>query len=288
MKDLGYYNGHFGPLDEMTVPMNDRVCYFGDGIYEASICENYIIYALDEHVDRLFNNAGFLEIEMPVSKEELKHILQEMVNKLDSHSQTVYWQVTRGTASRAHVFPEQVPANLWITLRPSKLGNIYDLKKLITLEDTRFLHCNLKTLNLLPAVMASQKAKQAGCYEAVLHRQDRVTECSHSNVLILKNGILKTAPTDNLILPGIIRKHVIEAAIALGIPVEESAFSISDLMQADEVLVTSSTVLCLVADEINKTAVGRKDPKTAKALQDAVLDRYYKVTSPHSRTTASK
>lgn len=288
MKELGYYNGNYGPLDEMTVPMNDRVCYFGDGIYEASICENYNIYALDEHIERLYNNAGFLEIEMPMSKDEMKDILQDMVHKLDSHSQTVYWQITRGTASRAHVFPDNATANLWITLRPFKLGDIYNLKKLITLEDTRFLHCNVKTLNLLPAVMASQKAKNAGCYEAVLHRGDKVTECSHSNVLILKDGVLRTAPTDNLILPGIIRKHVIEAAGQLGIPVDESAFSITDLMNADEVLVTSSTVLCLIADEINGTAVGRKNPKTAKALQDAILDRYYKETSPLFKTAVPK
>jgi len=278
MKDLGYYNGAYGPLDEMTVPMNDRVCYFGDGIYEASICENYNIYALDAHINRLYHNASLLEIDIPMVKEELKNILLEMVHKLDSHSQVVYWQITRGTANRTHFFPENTQANLWITLRPFRLPDIYKLQKLITLEDTRFLHCNIKTLNLLPSVIASQKAKKAGCYEAIFHRSGRVTECSHSNILILKHGVLRTAPTDHLILPGIIRAQVLDIAKELRIPVDETAFSLAELMDADEILVTSSTVLCLIADEIDANLVCRKDPDTAKAIQDALLNKYYRET----------
>lgn len=279
MKDLGYYNGTYGPLDEMTVPMNDRVCYFGDGIYEASTCENFNIYALDAHINRLYHNASLLEIDIPMTKEALKDILREMVHKLDSHSQVVYWQVTRGTANRTHFFPENTPANLWITLRPFKMSNVYKLQKLITMEDTRFLHCNIKTLNLLPSVIASQKAKKAGCYEAVFHRGNQVTECSHSNILILKDGVLRTAPTDNLILPGIIRAQVLEIAKELQIPIDETAFSLKELMEADEVLVTSSTVLCLVADEIDSISVGRKDSDTVKAIQKNLMDKYYRETT---------
>lgn len=279
MKDLGYYNGTYGPLDEMTVPMNDRVCYFGDGIYEASTCENFNIYALDAHINRLYHNASLLEIDIPMTKEALKDILREMVHKLDSHSQVVYWQVTRGTANRTHFFPENTPANLWITLRPFKMSNVYKLQKLITMEDTRFLHCNIKTLNLLPSVIASQKAKKAGCYEAVFHRGNQVTECSHSNILILKDGVLRTAPTDNLILPGIIRAQVLDIAKELQIPIDETAFSLKELMEADEVLVTSSTVLCLVADEIDSISVGRKDSDTVKAIQKNLMDKYYRETT---------
>jgi len=279
MKDLGYYNGTYGPLDEMTIPMNDRACYFGDGIYEASTCENFNIYALDAHINRLYNNAALLEIDIPVTKETFKNILLEMVHKLDSPSQLVYWQVTRGTANRTHFFPENTPANLWITLRPFQLSDIYKLKKLITMEDTRFLHCNIKTLNLLPSVIASQKAKEAGCYEAVFHRNNRVTECSHSNLLILKDGVLRTAPTDHLILPGIMRAQVLDIARELQIPVDETAFSLAELMEADEILVTSSTVLCLVADEVDSILVGRKAPDMARAIQEALLEKYYRETA---------
>ena len=84
MKTLGYYNGKYGELDEMTIPMNDRVSWFGDGVYDAGPSRNYEIFAIDEHIDRFFNSAGLLDIKMPVTKPELKELLQEMVNKMDT------------------------------------------------------------------------------------------------------------------------------------------------------------------------------------------------------------
>ena len=116
MKTLGYYNGKFGELEEMSIPMNDRVCWFGDGVYDAGPCRNYKIFAIDEHIDRFFNSAGLLDIEMPVTKQELKELLQEMVQKMDTGDLFVYYQVTRGTGIRNHVFPEG-KANLWIMLK---------------------------------------------------------------------------------------------------------------------------------------------------------------------------
>lgn len=94
MKTLGYYNGKFGELDEMIVPMNDRVCWFGDGVYDAGPARNYKIFAIDEHIDRFFNSAGLLDMKMPVTKQELKDLLQEMVNKMDTGNLFVYYQLT--------------------------------------------------------------------------------------------------------------------------------------------------------------------------------------------------
>lgn len=91
MKTLGYYNGKFGELEEMSIPMNDRVCWFGDGVYDAGPCRNYKIFAIDEHIDRFFNSAGLLDIEMPVTKQELKELLQEMVQKMDTGDLFVYY-----------------------------------------------------------------------------------------------------------------------------------------------------------------------------------------------------
>ena len=105
MKTLGYYNGRYDEIDNMTIPMNDRVCWFGDGVYDAGPCRNYHIFALDEHVDRFFNNAGLLKIQMPCTKEELKALLNDLVRKMDTGSLFVYYQVTRGTAVRSHEFP---------------------------------------------------------------------------------------------------------------------------------------------------------------------------------------
>lgn len=281
MENLGYYNGKYGLLEEMTIPMNDRVCYFGDGVYDATYSRNHVIFALDEHIERFFNSAGLLKIKIPYTKEQVKEILKDMVSKVDSGEQFVYWQVTRGTAMRNHAFPgDEVPANLWIMLKPLKIKDMSQKIKLITLEDTRFLHCNIKTLNLLPSVMAAQKTEEAGCQEAVFHRGARVTECAHSNVLILKDGILKTAPADNLILPGIARAHLIKMCKLFGIPVDETAFTLKELMEADEVIVTSSGQFCITACEIDGKPVGGKAPELVKKLQDALLNEFLEETKP--------
>lgn len=278
MKTLGYYNGTYGELENMTIPMNDRVCWFGDGIYDAGPCRNYRIFALDEHVDRFFNSAGLIRMKLPCTKEELKELLRDLVKKMDTGDLFVYFQATRGTAVRAHEFPENVPSNLWVMLKPLPTPDVYKKIRLITQEDTRFLHCNIKTLNLLPSVMAAQKAKEAGCQEAVFHRGDRVTECAHSNCHILKDGILYTAPADHLILPGIARAHLISICKKLEIPVSETPYTVKELMEADEILVTSSTKLCVSASEVDGMAVGQKAPELLKRILDAVREEYLRET----------
>ena len=278
MKTLGYYNGKYGELENMSVPMNDRVCWFGDGVYDAGPCRNYKIFAIDEHVDRFFNSAGLIRIQVPCTKAELKALLQDLVNKMDTGDLFIYFQVTRGTAVRTHEFPENVPANLWVMLKPMGTPDLYKKIRLLTQEDTRFLHCNIKTLNLLPSVMAAQKAKEAGCQEAVFHRGGRVTECAHSNCHILKDGILYTAPADNLILPGIARAHLIHVCKKLEIPVSETPYTLKEMMDADEVLVTSSTKLCVAASEIDGTPVGGRAPEALKNILDAVMDEYMEET----------
>ncbi|MBA5849903.1 D-amino acid aminotransferase [Clostridium sp. cel8] len=279
MKNLGYYNGKYDLIENMQIPMNDRVCYFGDGVYDATYSRNHVIFALDEHIDRFFNSAGLLKIKIPYTKSELKELLKDMVKKVDDGEQFVYWQVTRGTGMRNHIFPDNnVKANIWIMLKPMKIKDMSQKLKLITVEDTRFLHCNIKTLNLLPSVMAAQKANEAGCEEAVFHRGNRVTECAHSNVSIIKDGIFKTAPADNLILPGIARAHIIKMCKRFNIPVDETAFTLDELMDADEVIVTSSGQFCMAASEIDGKPVGGKAPEIVKKLQDALLEEFLEET----------
>jgi D-alanine transaminase len=276
MKNLGYYNGVCDEIENVKIPMGDRVCFFGDGIYDATCSRNYKIFALDEHVERLYNSARMLKIEIPITPDEMKALLNEMVQKMDTGDNFVYFQVTRGSESiRKHVFPDaSVKANIWINIYHKTMTDIYKKIQLITVEDTRYFHCNIKTLNLIPSVMASQAAKEAGCFEAVLHRGDRVTECSHSNVHIIKDGCLKTAPTDNLILPGIARKHIINACKVLNIPVIEEPFTLSELFDADEVLTSSATTFCLAADKVDSKEVGGKAPELLKKLQDYIYNEY--------------
>lgn len=280
MKTLGYYNGKIGELDEIMIPMNDRVCWFGDGVYDAGPTRNYKIFALDEHIDRFFNSAALVDIQMPLTKQELKDLLYDLVPKMDTGNLFVYYQVTRGTAIRNHTYTKS-PGNLWIMLKPAEISDGKEPIKLITLEDTRFLHCNIKTLNLLPSVIASQKAKEANCQEAVFYRKpyNRVTECAHSNVHILKDGALFTAPTDNLILPGIARAHLIRACKKLAIPVHETPFYLDDLFSADEVIVTSSSNLCLHANEIDKKLVGGKAPDLLEKIRSTLIEEFLNATN---------
>lgn len=278
MKELGYYNGKIGELSEMTVPMNDRACWFGDGVYEAGMCRNGHVFAVDEHVDRLFRSAGLLQIQVPVTKAELKQLLDDLIGKMEADSLMVYCQVTRGTGPRGHAFPAG-PANLWITLTPKEINLNPTPVSLITGEDTRFFHCNIKTLNLIPSVMANERAKQAGCYECVFFRPGgRVTECSHSNVHILKDGTLHTAPTDHLILPGIARAHLIRACGRLGIPVVEAPFTVDELSDADEIITSSSTAPCIRACRLDGRDAGMKDPQHFSALHRAISDEYFAQT----------
>lgn len=272
MRNLGYYNGQIGLIEEMNVPMTDRGLYFGDGIYDAAYTRNHIIYALDEHIDRFYGNLKRLEIAEPMSREELSLLLQELVRRVDDGEQFVYWQTTRGSALRDHSFPVgNLKSNLMVMLRPVPIKPVYQPIRLISAEDRRYLYCNMKTLNLLPSVLTAEMAVKAGVDETVLHRGDRVTECSHSNVSILKNGIFVTPPTDEYILPGVGRAHLIAASKALGIPVEERIFTMDELRGADEIIVSSAGSLCLAASELDGKPVGGKDPETLRKLQDFVV-----------------
>lgn len=281
MKTLGYYNGTIGEIDDMKVPMSDRACYFGDGVYDAAYSVNNVIFALDDHVDRFFNSAGLLEIKITMDKAGLKTLLRDLVKNVDSKDGViVYWQVSRGTAPRAHVFPD-TPSNLWVMIRETELRNNFEPFRAITLEDTRFLHCNIKTINLIPSVIANEKAKRAGCDEAIFHRAGRVTECAHSNVHIIQNGIFRTCPTDNLILPGIARSHLAQLAQGLGIPVDMSPFTLKDLFDADEVIISNSGALCVPVSHIDGKPAGGKAPDLLDKLRMAAIREFEAETGAH-------
>ena len=278
MKELAYYEGKIGTPDELTIPFNDRSHFFGDGVYDATVSGNHRPYLLNEHLDRFFTSANALDMKIGMSKEALGDLIISLDEKVDGNAHFVYWQLTRGSAVRNHAYADTLVGALWVTIRPKKLSDPTVPVTLITVEDTRFLHCNLKTLNLLPAVMATQKAEKAGAFEAVLHRGDVVTECAHSNVSILKDGIFVSHPNDRYILRGISKTHMIEACYRLGIVVEERPFTLSELMDADEVIVTSSTNFCLHASHVEGIPVGGRDPQRLKAIENEVIGEYLAFT----------
>jgi len=269
MKNIAYYNGKTGPIEEMTVPMNDRACYFGDGVYDATAALNHVPMHFDDHIDRIFSSAKLIDIDIPMTKDEMKQMLLDLIAQVDGESLMVYWQVTRGVGMRNHPYSgAETKPSVWAFVKPLKMRDPYGVYKCITMEDTRFLHCNIKTINLLPAVIANQRAAEAGCDETIFHRGDRVTECSHSNVHIIKDGVLKTAPCDNLILPGIVRKQILSVCRAIGVPVVEEPFTVEELMEADEIFFTSSSALSSRVGEIDGKPVGLKDEKTFAAIRD--------------------
>lgn len=282
MENIGYYNGKTGLIEEMTISMNDRVTYFGDGVYDATYARNHKIFALDDHLDRFYNSCRLLKIPFDMPREELAKTLEDLVNQVDDGETFLYWQATRGTGMRNHAFPSTKP-NLLVTVTPCKFKNVYKKLRLITLEDTRFFHCNVKTLNLIPSVLAAEATKQAGCDESVFYRvrgeQKIVTECAHSNVSMLKDGKFITAPLSNLILPGITRKHLIEICKELGIPVEEREYTLEELFDADEIIVSSSGSLGIGAYEMDGKPVGGKDEALLKKIQDAYQERLAKATA---------
>lgn len=279
MKTLGYYNGKYDEIDKIMIPMSDRSHWFGDGVYDATCARNYKIMAIDEHVDRFFYSARLLNINLGFTKEYLKGLLNELVQKLDDDELFVYWQATRGgNGLRSHNYDKEQKANLWITICPEEITDKDKEYKLTSMEDTRFLHCNIKTLNLIPSVVAYQHAKENNCDETVFHRGDIVTECAHSNVHIIKDKKFITHPADEYILPGIARVHLLKACKALNIEVEERPFTVDELINADEVIVSSSGDLCIRATEFEGKAVGKKDNDTFNRLKEYIYQEWLECT----------
>lgn len=278
--NVGYYNGEMGPLEEMKVPMGDRALYFGDGIYEATCVANRVPFALDDHLDRMYNSLRLMEIPFTMGREEIKAELQKVIDAAEeAPCLFLYWQISRGVCMRNHPFPgAEVKPALMIYVKPVTMKDMNKRYKLISMEDIRYKLCNIKTLNLIPSVLANQRAVERGCDEAVLHRGSRVTECAHSNISMLKDGVLHTAPTDELILPGITRKHLLQLCAANGIPVVEAPYSMVELMNADEIIVSSSSALLMGVESIDGIPVGGKDARRLRLLQDAYREKFARET----------
>lgn len=270
MKDIAYYNGKIGRIDEVQAPITDRGFYFGDGVYDAAMVNNKKIFALDDHLDRFYNSLKLLRIEPPMERAELAKTLNELVSQLDSDApHMLYWQSTRAAAHRMHAFPKGGKASLMAFSEPCGLDRHDHPYKLISVEDTRFLHCNIKTLNLIPNCMAMQQAVEADCDEVVFHRGDRVTEGAHSGLAILKDGVFCTPPADNLILPSITRKHFLTMCEKLGVPTRIAPFTVDELKNADEVMILSTGSHCIGACELDGQPLGGKDPALLDKLQKA-------------------
>ena len=269
MENIGYYNGTFAPMEQLMIPALDRGVYFGDGVYEALRVERRRFFALDEHLARLRESLAFLRISFAMTDKRLAEIMQEAADRVDSDSQQLYVQVTRGTAIRTHAFPEGAEANLLILSRGVALTDVREYRRVTVLPDTRWGHCNIKSLNLIPSVLAAQTARERGCVEAVFHKDGIVSECASSNLLLLKDGVLRTAPANERILPGVTRAHFLKLARGLNIPVDETAFTLEEMMDADELLITSTSAHGLPIGFVDDKRVCGRDEAMLRRLQKA-------------------
>ena len=280
MQEIVYYDGKFGSSSDISIPFDDRSHCFGDGVYDATIGYKDHVYLMQEHLDRFYSSAAALDITIPVSKDDMGAILQRMVNMVDGTTHFVYWQVSRGVAPRNHAYADDLKGKIMAYVRPLEdvPHGIPDPVSCITVRDNRFELCNIKTLNLIPSVMAYQKACKAGCFEAILHRDGVVTECAHSNVSILKDGIFISHPNDEFILRGIGKTHLIQACYRESVPVLEKTFTLEEMMDADEVIITSSSDFCQSVNCIDGIKVGGKAPALMRKIGLSNLNEYLRLT----------
>mgnify|MGYP002625530514 CR=1 FL=1 len=274
MPAIGWYNGTIGKLDEMTVPMNDRAVYFGDGCYEACLAVGGRAFALERHLDRFYRSLAALSILFTMDRDALKTALDTCLAAANEPCAVLYWQVSRATAPRTHAFPEgDLMPNLLITVTPKTLLPAERTLRLITVPDVRYALCHIKTLNLIPNVLASEQARAGGADEAVFVRDGFVTEGAHTNVHVLKDGTLYTHPANERILPGVTRSILLAICERLNVPVRETAFSKGALFSADEVLITSSTLGIRRAQTVDGVPAGGG----ADALYRAILQAYEQI-----------
>ncbi len=278
MKNLGYYNGTYGRIEDIYVPLSDRACLFGDGVYDATYAHNHIPFALEKHIDRFFVSAKLVDINIPYTKQELEKIIRTMIKKVDSGDTFVYFQASRATQIRDHIYEKDTKANIWLIIKPAFIKDLDKKICAITLEDKRFLYCNIKTINLLPSVLYANIANDNNCYEAILHRNGIVTECAHSNVGIIKDNVFVTPPLDCRILAGVARANIIEMCQKMGIKVEERTLLLEELFSADEVIICSAGSLCLSVEKIDNLPVGGRAETLLKSLQSNLLEEFWEAT----------
>lgn len=265
MMILGYslWNDKIVKDEEVVINKEDRGYQFGDGIYEVVRVLDGKFFTLDEHLDRFFESAKKIRLTIPYTKEQLENLLKELVKANDLKTGYVYFQITRGYAPRIHHFPSNaapvLTGNAVVMERPFE--TMKNGVKATFVEDVRWLRCDIKTLNLLGAVLAKQEAVEKGCYEAILHRDGVVTECSSSNVFGIKDNILYTHPANNFILNGITRQVVLQCAKEINLEIKEQAFTTEECLQMDEVFLTSTgseitPVIEIDGQKINNGKIG--------------------------------
>jgi D-alanine transaminase len=270
-----YVNGQYQPYAQGLVHAEDRGFQFADAIYE--VCEVRDGALIDEtrHLDRLDRSLDALMMPAPMSRAALSHVLHETVRRNRVHDGLVYLQVSRGAGPRNFLFPPAgTPATVVCIARPVALGTVEARARhgiaVITLPDTRWARCDIKTVMLLPASLAKQEAFEAGSQEAWFYDEtDSITEGASSNAWIVdQHGILRTRACDAEILRGVTRTTLIDAIRSAGLEFVEQPFTRQDIRSATEAFITSATTIVMPVIRVDGTSVGNGVPgPVAKRLR---------------------
>jgi D-alanine transaminase len=267
VSDVVYLDGAYLPREGATVSVDDRGFLFGDGVYEVvrTVGDEYV--DADRHLARLRRSCAELRLPDPTADgTDLLAIGSELLRHqgLGRTGQAVlYLQVTRGVAPRRHAFPAaNTPPTVFVSASEftPKREQIARGVSAITHADLRWQRCDIKSLNLLPNVLANQRAAEQGAYEAILVRDGIVTEGTHTSVFAVVGGVLRTHPNGAAILPGVTRGVVLELARARGLEIREDALEVGELGGADEVFITGTTTDVMPIISIDGCTVGRGAP----------------------------
>ncbi|WP_153722951.1 D-amino-acid transaminase [Sporosarcina cascadiensis] len=258
-----FKDGEYLQEEQMNLSINDRGYAFGDGVYEVIKVYDGMLYTANEHLERLIESAAKIKISLPYTLEQLIEITEELQQKNELSTGHIYLQVTRGVAPRAHQFPDQnmPPVVTGYTVEnPRPVEQLAAGAAMKSVEDMRWLRCDIKSLNLLGNVLAKQEAVESGCQEALFVRDGIVREGSASNVFGIKEGVLYTHPANHFILNGITRRVVLRLASELSLPVVEKEFTLEEACSMAEFFFTSTNAEITPVVTIDGRTVGKGVP----------------------------
>jgi D-alanine transaminase len=261
MSRIAYVNGRYVPHGEAAVHIEDRGYQFSDGVYEVFAVHHGALIGEKGHMDRLGHSLKELRITWPMGATSLLIVVRDVVRRNHVRNGLVYIQITRGVARRDHPFPDNTESALVITARKTPPLNKQTLSKgvdVITVPDIRWTRRDIKSISLLPNILAKQQAREAGAFEAWQVDSDGfVTEGTSTNAwIVTKAGELVTRNVGVSILNGITRLGVLEAATEAGLTFSERPFTPDEAMQAREAFITSSTSHVKAVTSIDKKSIG--------------------------------
>ncbi|MFO7603537.1 MAG: D-amino acid aminotransferase [Gammaproteobacteria bacterium] len=257
-----FLNGEYLPITEAKISVLDRGFIFGDGVYEVIPAYGNRPFRLAAHFSRLNDSLAAVRIENPYTDEAWTAIFTRLLSQA-SGDQSIYLHITRGVAPRDHGFPPNTAPTVFVMCNPIAPPSSTVLEhgvSAITLDDIRWQYCRIKSIALLPNILLRQEALEQDATEAILIRNGQVTEGSASNMFIVKAGVIKTPPHSDQLLPGITRDLIVELAQHHHMPCAETAISEQELLDADEVWLSSSTKEVVAITRLNGRAVGNGKP----------------------------